>query len=82
MTPDCQSGGEVKPHPPSLATALNCGTSSNRARVRVHPLARPGGIPKLRLENGLDDVAARIWELHGTQGPYRTMLIPLEEGRE
>ena len=42
----------------------------------------PGGIPKLRLENGIDDVAARIWELHGSRGPFRTMLIPLEEGRE
>ena len=50
--------------------------------IRVIQLVIPGGIPKLGLENGLDDVAARIWELHGSRGPFRTMLIPLEEGRE
>ena len=50
--------------------------------IRVVQLVIPGGIPKLRLENGIDDVAARIWELHGSRGPFRTMLIPLEEGRE
>jgi len=50
--------------------------------VRVVQLVIPGGIPKLRLEHGLDDVAARIWELHSTSGPFRTMLIPLEDGRE
>lgn len=50
--------------------------------IRVVQLVIPGGIPKLRLENGIDDVAARIWELHASRGPFRTMLIPLEEGRE
>jgi len=50
--------------------------------IRVVQLVIPGGIPKLRFENGLDDVAARIWELHGARGPFRTMLIPLEEGQE
>ncbi len=50
--------------------------------VRVVQLVIPGGIPKLQLENGIDDVAERIWELHGSRGPFRTMLIPLEEGRE
>jgi len=50
--------------------------------IVVVQLVIPGGIPKLRLENGIDDVAARIWELHGSRGPFRTMLIPLEEGRE
>ncbi len=50
--------------------------------VQVVQLVIPGGIPKLRLENGIDDVAARIWELHDTRAPFRTMLIPLEEGRE
>lgn len=50
--------------------------------VRVVQLVIPGAIPKLRLENGIDDVAARIWELHASPGPFRTMLIPLEEGRE
>jgi len=50
--------------------------------IVVVQLVIPGGIPKLRLKNGIDDVAARIWELHGSRGPFRTMLIPLEEGRE
>jgi NADP-dependent 3-hydroxy acid dehydrogenase YdfG len=50
--------------------------------VRVIQLVIPGGIPKLRLPNGIDDVADRIWELHAVAGPFRTMLIPLEEGRE
>ena len=50
--------------------------------IRVVQLVIPGGIPKLRLENGIDDVAERIWELHGARGPFRTMLIPLEDGRE
>lgn len=50
--------------------------------VRVVQLVIPGGIPKLRLENGIDDVAERIWELHASGGPFRTMLIPLEDGRE
>lgn len=50
--------------------------------IRVVQLVIPGGIPKLQLENGIDDVAARIWEIHSARGPFRTMLIPLEEGRE
>jgi NAD(P)-dependent dehydrogenase (short-subunit alcohol dehydrogenase family) len=50
--------------------------------IRVVQLVIPGGIPQLQLENGIDDVAARIWELHRSRGPFRTMLIPLEEGRE
>jgi NAD(P)-dependent dehydrogenase (short-subunit alcohol dehydrogenase family) len=50
--------------------------------VRVIQLVIPGGIPKLQLPNGIDDVADRIWELHAVAGPFRTMLIPLEEGRE
>ncbi|WP_149205200.1 SDR family NAD(P)-dependent oxidoreductase [Actinotalea subterranea] len=50
--------------------------------IRVAQLVIPGGIPKLRLENGIDDVAQRIWELHSARGEFRTMLIPLEEGRE
>ncbi len=50
--------------------------------IRVVQLVIPGGIPKLRLENGIDDVAERIWQIHGSPGPFRTMLIPLEEGRE
>ncbi|WP_353807839.1 SDR family NAD(P)-dependent oxidoreductase [Agromyces sp. SYSU T00194] len=50
--------------------------------VRVVQLVIPGAIPKLRLPNGIDDVADRIWELHATPGEFRTMLIPLEEGRE
>ena len=50
--------------------------------IGVVQLVIPGGIPKLRLENGIDDVAERIWELHRSPGAFRTMLIPLEEGRE
>ncbi|HWS57320.1 MAG TPA: SDR family NAD(P)-dependent oxidoreductase, partial [Actinotalea sp.] len=50
--------------------------------VRVVQLVIPGGIPQLRLENGLDDVAERIWEIQASPGPFRTMLIPMEEGRE
>lgn len=50
--------------------------------IRVAQLVIPGSIPKLRLENGIDDVAERMWRLHRTSGPFRTMLIPLEEGRE
>ena len=50
--------------------------------VRVSQLVIPGGIPQLDLPNGIDDVADRIWELHATAGPFRTMLIPLEDGRE
>jgi len=50
--------------------------------IRVAQLVIPGGIPKLELPNGIDDVADRIWELHAVAGPFRTMLIPLEDGRE
>lgn len=50
--------------------------------IRVVQLVIPGGIPKLRLPNGIDDVAERIWQIQSTPGPFRTMLIPLEEGRE
>lgn len=50
--------------------------------VRVAQLVIPGAIPKLQLVNGIDDVADRIWGLHAVAGPFRTMLIPLDEGRE
>jgi NADP-dependent 3-hydroxy acid dehydrogenase YdfG len=50
--------------------------------IRVAQLVIPGGIPQLQLSNGIDDVADRIWGLHATAGPFRTMLIPLEDGRE
>ncbi|NNU26217.1 SDR family NAD(P)-dependent oxidoreductase [Isoptericola sediminis] len=50
--------------------------------IRVTQLVIPGAIPKLQLENGIEDVAERIWELASTPGDFRTMLIPLEEGRE
>lgn len=50
--------------------------------IRVAQLVIPGGIPKLDLPNGIDDVAQRLWELHEAAGPFRTMLIPLEQGRE
>lgn len=50
--------------------------------IRVAQLVIPGGIPKLNLPHGIDDVAERIWQLHDGDGPFREMLIPLEEGRE
>ena len=50
--------------------------------IRVAQLVIPGGIPKLQLPNGIDDVADRIWSLHAVAGPFRTMLIPLEDGKE
>ena len=50
--------------------------------IRVNQLVIPGGIPQLQLPNGIDDVADRIWQLHAVAGPFRTMLIPLEDGRE
>lgn len=50
--------------------------------VHVAQLVIPGGIPQLQLENGIDDVAERIWQLHASGGEFRTMLIPLEDGRE
>lgn len=50
--------------------------------IRVAQLVIPGAIPKLQIDNGVDGVADRIWSLHATSGDYRTMLIPLDEGRE
>ena len=50
--------------------------------IRVSQLVIPGGIPQLQLANGIDGVADRIWDLHVVAGPFRTMLIPLEDGRE
>lgn len=50
--------------------------------VRVVQLVIPGSIPKLQIEGGVDGVADRIWQLHTTPGQFRTMLIPLDEGRE
>jgi NADP-dependent 3-hydroxy acid dehydrogenase YdfG len=50
--------------------------------IRVRQLVIPGGIPKLQLPNGIDDVASNIWEIQATAGPFRTLLIPLEDGRE
>ncbi|TFC16699.1 SDR family NAD(P)-dependent oxidoreductase [Cryobacterium glucosi] len=50
--------------------------------IRVSQLVIPGGIPRLQLANGIDGVADRIWDLHAVAGPFRTMLIPLEDGRE
>jgi NADP-dependent 3-hydroxy acid dehydrogenase YdfG len=50
--------------------------------IRVSQLVIPGGIPQLELPNGIDDVAERIWGLHANAGPFRTLLIPLEDGRE
>lgn len=50
--------------------------------IRVNQLVIPGGIPQLELPNGIDDVADRVWELHASAGPFRTMLIPLEDGKE
>ncbi|WP_062466334.1 SDR family NAD(P)-dependent oxidoreductase [Demequina maris] len=48
--------------------------------VRVVQLVIPGAIPKLRYT--LDEVADRIWGLHAGAEDFRTMLIPLDEGRE
>lgn len=50
--------------------------------IRVAQLVIPGSISTLQLDNGIDSVAERIWELHSTRGEFRTMLIPLEAGRE
>jgi NADP-dependent 3-hydroxy acid dehydrogenase YdfG len=50
--------------------------------IRVSQLVIPGGIPQLQLPNGIDEVANRIWGLHAEDGPFRMMLIPLEDGRE
>ena len=51
--------------------------------VRVVQLVIPGSIPKLRYT--LEEVADSIWALHrdaGDDTPFRSMLIPLDEGRE
>lgn len=50
--------------------------------IGVSQLVIPGAIPKLNLDNGIDDVAERIWQLHAAPAGFRTMLIPLEDGRE
>lgn len=50
--------------------------------IRVTQMVIPGAIPKLQLENGVDDVADRIWDMHSSAEEFRTMLIPLEDGRE
>lgn len=50
--------------------------------VHVCQLVIPGSIPLLPLERGLEDVADRIWEIHRGPGDFRTMLIPLDQGRE
>jgi NADP-dependent 3-hydroxy acid dehydrogenase YdfG len=50
--------------------------------IRVAQLVIPGAIPRLQLPRGIDDVADRVWDLHAVAGPFRTMLIPLDEGRE
>jgi NAD(P)-dependent dehydrogenase (short-subunit alcohol dehydrogenase family) len=50
--------------------------------IRIRQLVIPGGIPKLQLPNGIDDVASRIWDIQAAEGEFRTMLIPLEDGRE
>ena len=50
--------------------------------IRVRQLVIPGGIPQLQLPNGIDDVASRIWAIYAAAGPFRTMLIPLEDGKE
>ncbi|MCB2412011.1 SDR family NAD(P)-dependent oxidoreductase [Demequina sp. TTPB684] len=50
--------------------------------IHVKQLVIPGAIPKLQLDNGIDDVAERIWALHATPGRFREMLIPLDQGRE
>ncbi|WP_084078102.1 SDR family NAD(P)-dependent oxidoreductase [Demequina sp. NBRC 110057] len=50
--------------------------------IRVRQLVIPGAIPKLQLDNGIEDVAERIWRLHAEPGEFRDMLIPLEDGRE
>lgn len=50
--------------------------------IRVTQLVIPGAIPKLQIEGGVVGVADRIWDMHVTAGEFRTMLIPLDEGRE
>ncbi|MDN4474163.1 SDR family NAD(P)-dependent oxidoreductase [Demequina zhanjiangensis] len=48
--------------------------------IGVHQLVIPGAIPKLRYT--IDEVAERIWQIHASRGAFRTMLVPLDEGRE
>lgn len=50
--------------------------------VRVVQLVIPGSIQKLQIDDGVDGVAERIWQLHTTPSEFRTMLVPLEDGRE
>lgn len=50
--------------------------------IRVAQLVIPGSIPKLQLPGGIDDVAQKVWEVATQDGDFRTMLIPLEDGRE
>lgn len=50
--------------------------------IHVCQLVIPGAIPKLQLDHGIDSVAERIWDIHAHPAQFRTMLIPLEEGRE
>lgn len=50
--------------------------------IRVAQLVIPGAIAKLSLDNGIDDVAQRIWSMHLGPGPFREMLVPLDQGRE
>ena len=50
--------------------------------INVAQLVIPGAIPKLQIDGGIDGVADRIWQLHVEPGEFRTMLIPLEDGRE
>jgi len=50
--------------------------------IRVCQMVIPGSIPKLQVENGIDGVADRIWTLQASDGEFREMLIPLEDGRE
>lgn len=38
--------------------------------VRVRRLVIPGGIPQLQLPNGINDVTARIWDLHAAAGGF------------
>lgn len=50
--------------------------------IHVCQLVIPGAIPMLPLDGGIDEVADRIWDMHAGPGDFRTMLIPLEQGRE
>ncbi|WP_297082112.1 SDR family oxidoreductase [uncultured Demequina sp.] len=50
--------------------------------IRVSQMVIPGAIPKLQIEGGVVGVADRIWDLQASDGDFREMLIPLDEGRE